>query len=174
MRGVKSYHHGVRKNLDRGMVSNGTPVVSTQALMLSNRTLRHECESRIPRLWRLEDGWPHSSGPKQISKKNQQCTPRERISVKSAYESGLLFLSNIPPPGPTAAAVAQGGAGGPPQAPGGRSPPGPSVSDQFQTNPDFLVFTIDLPNFVYRVGFGTAMTLQTHLWTVECIDLLAF
>ena len=46
------------------------------------------------------------------------------------------------------------------------------ISDKFRTNLDLLVYTMCSSFFVYWVGFETAMTLQTHFWTVNFIDLL--
>ena len=41
------------------------------------------------------------------------------------------------------------------------------TSDNFQTNLDLGIFSSYLPNLVYWVGLGSAMTLQTHLRIVK-------
>ena len=50
---------------------------------------------------------------------------------------------------------------------------GPPLIRNFRTNFDLCVFTHIYQKMYIRVGFGAALTLQTHLLIVDFIDLLS-
>ena len=103
----------------------------------------------IPRIWSLGDGWRHSSGPKRISQKVQQCTPRGRILSNQPSNLGYYFCKKH------------------------YLFPRRNTNCEIPDQAGFVVFyKFCLSNLVWWVGFGSMLRSWTHYRKVRFIDFV--